>query len=428
MPTHNRAHELPRTFRGLGAQTLPADQYELILVADGCRDNTVEIARHADTPFRLKLLEQFGQGAAAARNRGVEVARAPLILFLDDDMEAVPDLLRAHIEAHARMPGNLVLGYFPLRSEEVCNDPWAVGAKRWWDDGFAARLSPGYRFSFKDFCTGNISLPVALFHSLGGFCEDLPSAEDWEFGVRCMKRGIRFQFSKEAASIHHGVTNLKSALRRKHEEGLSHVLLVRRHPELFWCFNLHRLSRFQAKPRIWHLIWAHPRMVAFTSLALHALVRAFFAIGLSAATMAVYRLIEGERYWRGVYEEVKSLNGWNEFVQLAENAPQIGYTRIDIADEWHCIDQRLEKDNVQAVQLERNGKVIGHIRPVPGAERLSGMQVREECLARYSSVLLDLLLNERADQIRLCGAEAPSAGGRVGNRESEPLAPAYSEP
>ena len=77
----------------MAAQTVPATEYELILVADGCTDDTqqtVESVR-AELPYTLHFIEQAAQGAAVARNRGVAEASAPLILFLDDDMERGAD-------------------------------------------------------------------------------------------------------------------------------------------------------------------------------------------------------------------------------------------------------------------------------------------------------------------------------------------------
>src|SRR5262249_30663111 len=87
VPTHQRRALLLRVLEALGAQTLPRDRYEVVVVCDGCVDGTAEAARAwasarpAAGSFALSVLEQPNAGAAAARNRGARAATAPLFLF-----------------------------------------------------------------------------------------------------------------------------------------------------------------------------------------------------------------------------------------------------------------------------------------------------------------------------------------------------------
>src|SRR5688572_32712199 len=70
IPTHNRSASLRRTLTALCAQTYPLPQVELLVVADGCTDDTVAMLARYEAPFAFHIIEQGGQGAAAARNRG----------------------------------------------------------------------------------------------------------------------------------------------------------------------------------------------------------------------------------------------------------------------------------------------------------------------------------------------------------------------
>jgi len=74
IPSYNRLHCLPRAIASVLAQSHPA--LELIIVDDGSTDGTHDWARTfaCPIPFTFHPLER-NMGAAAARNRGIELAR-----------------------------------------------------------------------------------------------------------------------------------------------------------------------------------------------------------------------------------------------------------------------------------------------------------------------------------------------------------------
>ena len=84
VPAFNAAATLDETLRSVRAQTFR--DLEILVVNDGSRDETPEIAlRHARADPRLRLIRQRNGGVAAARNRGIEEARAALVAPVDAD-------------------------------------------------------------------------------------------------------------------------------------------------------------------------------------------------------------------------------------------------------------------------------------------------------------------------------------------------------
>ncbi len=116
IPTHNRVAALTATLNALCEQTAARDEFEVVVVADGCTDSTVDLLRRYEAPFPLRYCENSpARGAAAARNAGAARADGRILLFLDDDMEASHTLIAVHVDAHRDFSDKVVLGYFPMQ-------------------------------------------------------------------------------------------------------------------------------------------------------------------------------------------------------------------------------------------------------------------------------------------------------------------------
>lgn len=103
VPVYNGAATIEGCLRSLEAQTVRA--HEVIVVDDGSTDETAAVVER--TRARLVRLER-NKGPAAARNAGIEAARAEVIAFTDADCVAAPDWLAralARLEAEPDAAG-----------------------------------------------------------------------------------------------------------------------------------------------------------------------------------------------------------------------------------------------------------------------------------------------------------------------------------
>ena len=97
-----------------GAAGARRGRLELVVVVDGSTDGSAQAAPRRRVPrFRPTVVEQPTAGAAAARNNGAARAPDEVLLFLDDDMPADPDLVREHARLH-RDGADAVIGDTPI--------------------------------------------------------------------------------------------------------------------------------------------------------------------------------------------------------------------------------------------------------------------------------------------------------------------------
>lgn len=96
----NEAENIAQCLNSLVHQNYPNDKFEIVLIADRCTDETVQIATPLKEKFvRLEIIEiaEVPPGVSPkkhALNRGIQQARFDHLLFLDADVIASPNHLR----------------------------------------------------------------------------------------------------------------------------------------------------------------------------------------------------------------------------------------------------------------------------------------------------------------------------------------------
>lgn len=105
LPTHSPdATRLRRTLAGLRAQTLPADQWELLLVDNASVPPVALVDVTSFAPPGLRIVREPRLGLTAARRCGFNAARGELLVLVDDDNVLAPDYLAEIAQLFARHP------------------------------------------------------------------------------------------------------------------------------------------------------------------------------------------------------------------------------------------------------------------------------------------------------------------------------------
>ena len=423
IPTHNRRDSLLRLLRALREGTYPHERFDVVIVADGCTDDTVAVLHRTPFPFAMRVLEQSpGHGAGAARNLGAAHAAGALLVFLDDDIEPLPTLLEAHARAHADGGDRMVIGPALPRRPERCGfhelSVWA-----WWEEQFQRMRRPGYRFTFMDVLSGNCSLPAACFVAVGGFDATLPEScrDDFELGARLIARGVRIAFAPDAAGYHHDATDRPRLMRRKRAEGKADVALARRHPHLTPALPLaaprgRAWSRSGLLRRLAFRGWLGNVLAAALLLSMDALE----FLRLRGSWRRLQGGVQSYWYWRGVADAVGTQRALAEL--LGRTTDSAGATaragagtrtasviELDLRDEIGAVERRLDEEQPDGAHLHYGIYDIGLIAPQPGAERLRGEHLRPVLATTLAGPLLRALLIEAAAG----AADIPAAAAAV---------------
>src|SRR5262245_56051503 len=110
LATFNRPTSAQRLLQQLAVQTLPADQYEVVIVDDGSPEPVSAWLPGLEMPCRVQSVRQANAGAAAARHQAVLLARGEILVMTDDDMQVPAGFLAAHLALHRPGSRRVVLG------------------------------------------------------------------------------------------------------------------------------------------------------------------------------------------------------------------------------------------------------------------------------------------------------------------------------
>ena len=94
IPVYNVERYINACLESLFRQGLNEDCFEVILVNDGTKDNSMEVIKdNLNRHTNIIILEQKNQGQSVARNNGLHIARGEYILMIDSDDLLVNDSL-----------------------------------------------------------------------------------------------------------------------------------------------------------------------------------------------------------------------------------------------------------------------------------------------------------------------------------------------
>lgn len=244
IPTHQRRASVERVLGSLTSQSLPPDEYEVVVSIDGSTDGTRELVDAMRLGFALRSIWKPRGGRASACNAGWRIAAGGIVVFLDDDMEATHELLAGHLDAHTPTRNLGVVGPVPITTDTTTNPVTRYVADRF--NGHLRNLAaPGYEFGLRDFYSGNFSIARDVLERIGGFDESFVvyGNEDLDLSLRLRAAGVRLVFGSAAVARQHYEKDFSALARDNLEKGRTAAQLLQKHPTSFANLKLSQFDR-----------------------------------------------------------------------------------------------------------------------------------------------------------------------------------------
>ncbi len=253
---HNAAGFLTDVINSVMTQSLPTEQYEVLLIDNNSTDGTREITQQLCQTHgrRLRVFTESRQGLSHARNRALAEASAPLVAFIDVDSVAHRGWLKSILATFDEHPRAGVVG-------GRIDVQWDAPRPPWWDDRLdeaMGRFCPGERHTILKYPQysygGNFAVRMDAIEQVGVFVtnlgrrgRELLAGEEGELCLRMEKSEWEIHYIPQAVVHHRATANRltrRFILRRAFNHGRSQYLLESMHsfesglylswPEILW--------------------------------------------------------------------------------------------------------------------------------------------------------------------------------------------------
>ena len=211
--TYNRAKFVIESLDSLVAQDFDKSRFEVVLVNNNSPDNTAELcegygAKHPELQYSYYV--EYEPGVSPARNRGAAEARAEIIVFIDDDGVAQPNLLTVVYDFFQKTPDAAATGGRVFPNFETKRPRWMsrflVPLTSSLDMGDKVRL-----FKRRYFPMGaNMAFRASVFREYGDFHLglgrkklNLAGAEEKDLFYRIMRAGKKVYYIPQAVVYHY---------------------------------------------------------------------------------------------------------------------------------------------------------------------------------------------------------------------------------
>jgi GT2 family glycosyltransferase len=225
--TKNRAENLQRTMNVL--RQLNPPPLEVLITADGCTDDTVEILKAETLKSEIKNLKlvvnEMGKGSVVSRDRMMREARGDIVLALDDDSYPEQSDCLARIISFFEQRPQLAVLHFPQRTDEY---PETL-----------TQTDFGTEHLTRSFANSGALLRRSVYLKLSGFePRFFHMYEEPDYALQCVGAGYEVLFSPVISIRHHWSGQARSEMRNHHRHSRNEFWSVLLRCPFPYCLGL----------------------------------------------------------------------------------------------------------------------------------------------------------------------------------------------
>lgn len=204
--TYNGQKYLKRTLQSLIEQNLSAEAYEILVINNNSTDATAQITvefqqQHPD--FNIHHYLEPSKGLSFARNRGIQEAKSPIIVYIDDDAEANSTFLAAHVEVYQQHADAVAAGGKVVPEYSTGEAPNWLSS---YIDGVFSLRDLGdepQKFNKKYPAGCNMSFKKSALKAVGGFNNNIKYRSDEKFVfLNLIQRDGAIYYTPKSVAIH----------------------------------------------------------------------------------------------------------------------------------------------------------------------------------------------------------------------------------
>lgn len=217
LPLYNKAPYVAKAIDSIFAQTFM--DYELIIVDDGSKDDSYELASKAIEGHcrNCHLIRQENAGVSMARNNGVAASKGDYLCFLDADDWWEPGFLEEMSQLINAFPDAGIYGtnYTIVNETKRKTRVAQIGVEKGFEKGYINYCQVYAKTMYMPLWTGAVCIPRSVFEEMIGFPKGVKLGEDFILWVRiALKYKVAFlnkplaYYNQDVDVVNRGVGHL----------------------------------------------------------------------------------------------------------------------------------------------------------------------------------------------------------------------------
>ena len=194
IPLYNKAPYVAKAIGSVLAQTFT--DYELVIMDDGSKDDSFEIAKEAiNGQSHCHLFHQQNAGVSLARNNAVALSQGEYLCFLDADDWWEPMFLEEMSKMIDAFPEAGIYGtnYTIVNEAKHKTRVASVGVEQGFEKGYINYCQVYAMTMYMPLTSISVAIPRVVFDEMGGFPQGIKLGEDFLLWIRvALKHKVAF--------------------------------------------------------------------------------------------------------------------------------------------------------------------------------------------------------------------------------------------